>query len=337
MNARRRSWAIPIIALTLALAGCSGGSGNSTTGDTGSSTVKSGAAATAPSESFVVPNPAAGTAGGVVDKAVSTAVIPPVDLSGQQLARSASITLTVDDIRGRAAQVRAAATTSGGLVLQENVTTEPSPTPTVVTDPASGEPTKDQPAYAPAVSAATLVLQVPSDRLDATMTTLASLGTVTSRAAQAEDVTTARIDAAARIETLKESVARVRALMAKAATLDQVVALEREVTTRQAELESMQAQLTALDKRVATSTITVSLLPAATPTAVARDGFLGGLLKSWDALVTGLAWSLGALGAALPFLVLVGLIAVPLWRYRVRRHRGPTRATPQPATQASEN
>ena len=68
------------------------------------------------------------------------------------------------------------------------------------------------------------------------------------RSSQSQDVTDAYTDTQARIEPMKDSIARVRALMAKATDLQQIVLLESELTRRQADLDSLHQRLAELDR-----------------------------------------------------------------------------------------
>jgi hypothetical protein len=57
-------------------------------------------------------------------------------------------------------------------------------------------------------------------------------------------------------------------------------------------------------------------------------GFLAGLKSGWNAFIATFSAIATALGAALPFVIVLALIGVPLWRFR--RSRRPA-GTPAPA------
>jgi len=77
---------------------------------------------------------------------------------------------------------------------------------------------------------ATLTLHIPSDRFDQALDELSELGEVISRNQSAEDVTEQVVDLDSRLATQRLSVDRVRALLAKATTVDEIVRIEQEVT-----------------------------------------------------------------------------------------------------------
>ncbi len=83
------------------------------------------------------------------------------------------------------------------------------------------------------VTSAHLVLRVPSDRFDRTMTELAGVATLRSSTRKGEDVTTQVIDTEARIKAQQAGVRRLRDLVSRAANLPALLAVERELTARQ--------------------------------------------------------------------------------------------------------
>lgn len=177
----------------------------------------------------------------------------------------------------------------------------------------------------------TLTLRVPSTGYQQAMDRLAGLGTVTDRQEQAEDVTATMVDLDSRIETMKASVARVRALLAKAEKVGDVVSIESELSQREADLESLQRRQAALSGQASLSTITVTMLGSITGTATTaaepdeRTGFLGGLARGWDAFLSFGSGLLTFLGTILPFLPVLAVVAIIVW-WLVRRSRARTAA-----------
>jgi hypothetical protein len=172
-------------------------------------------------------------------------------------------------------------------------------------------------------TSATLTLHIPSDRFDRALGALSELGEVTSREQSAEDVTEEVVDLQSRIATQRASVARVRQLLAKASTVEEIVRIEQEVTSREADLESLEQRSQALAGQVAMSTVTVRIGKSATaiaPPPEEESGFLAGLAGGWDAFLGAGGVTLQVIGAVLPFLVVLGIPVVAVLRYR-RRHR----------------
>jgi hypothetical protein len=207
---------------------------------------------------------------------------------------------------------------------------------------------RDIPSGAGYVSAAegrgltqSITLRVPADGYNSAMDLLVGIAPIVSRQETTQDVTSQMIDITSRMETMTASVNRVRALLSKADKIGDVIAIESELTSREADLESLQRQQAALSGQTSLSTITVVVQgsitgvkpivkpkPPAPPAA--RSGFLGGLANGWDAVRKLVHGGLTVVGTLIPFLplVLILVIGAVIWRRRVRRAVPPTLATP---------
>ncbi|MFT4109610.1 DUF4349 domain-containing protein [Propionicimonas sp.] len=237
-----------------------------------------------------------------------------------QLARTARVGLTVTDVGAAATRLRELAVSMNGQVTSENLVSRDD------SDPDSG-PTS------------TMVLQVPADRLDATLDQVAAIGTLTSRVISSEDVSTEVADVGARLKTLDASIDRLRELSKRAGTIRELTELEGELTSRIAERDSLTAQQRVLSGRVAQSPVTITLSTPARASALETTGFLGGLLAGWNALLASSRMLMTVVGAVLPFLVAVAVIAVPVlvWRRRVRRPATAKPADPADAPRPPES
>lgn len=170
---------------------------------------------------------------------------------------------------------------------------------------------------------ATITYRVPAERFRRALQDLGDLGRLQHQDVQGDDVTAAVADLDSRVTTLRTSVARLQGFLAEATDVNQVAGLEGELTRREAELASVEAQRRALADQVALSTITVSFDAARSDPAPVEDDrtlptFLGGLEVGWDAAVAAGAVALAGLGVLLPFLPLL-LVAVLVLRWRRRR------------------
>ena len=184
-------------------------------------------------------------------------------------------------------------------------------------------------------------LRVPTDQYDAVLDKLTAVGEVTARSESSQDVTAQSADVNSRVESMTASVARVRALLAQATTIADVISIESELSVREANLESLQQQQAALNGQVAMSTISLSLSaitndPLTTEPATPDNGFIAGLNAGWAALVGFAGWVGGAVGALLPFLpLLAGAVVLVWWLLRrTRRRRAAASSTPPAPTPA---
>ncbi|MEW2297769.1 DUF4349 domain-containing protein [Streptomyces sp. NPDC006743] len=292
-----------LLAAALALAGC-GGAGDSGAGASdkaAGSGAQRGAPATGNGGSGYGDS---GTASG------ARATAPPKAVASH-IVRTASVTVEVEDVGKALAAARATAVEAGGYVGDENTSR----------DAEGHERTR-------------VVLRVPSGKYDEVLAGLEGTGRLVERSAKAEDVSGQVVDVDSRIRSQRASVARVRGLMDKAGSLADVVALESELSRREADLEALLAQQASLKDRTSLATITLSLSVTPAPETKAADdggpGFLDALAGGWHVFVTVVRWIALALGAVLPFAAAAALLTVA-W-LRLVRPRLPRRAAPAAAT-----
>ncbi len=127
---------------------------------------------------------------------------------------------------------------------------------------------------------------MPSASYQTAIDRISALGTRTAIHQESSDVTEQVVDVESRITTQRASVQRVRALLAKATTIGEIVSVETELTRREADLESLLAKQKnlSLQTELATLALTVSE-KGKTPEPPKEDdrGFLAGLRGGWDA------------------------------------------------------
>ncbi|MGW7382882.1 DUF4349 domain-containing protein [Streptomyces sp. NPDC054794] len=286
-----------LVAAALALAGCSGAKDSG-----GGSKSAAGAAAQEDSGSF------AADADGKGGPHAARAKAP--DLTANHIIRTASLTVQVKDVPKALDEARATAENAGGYVGKESTRR----------DTRGHERTR-------------VVLRVPVEKYDEVLADLQGAGRLIDRTANAQDVTEQVVDVDSRIKSQRASVARVRELMDKATKLSDVVTLEGELSSREADLEALLAQQSSLKDRTSLATITLSLTETPVKKAAQDDspGFVDALAGGWHVFVAMLRWIALTLGAVLPFAALAGLLVL-LW-LRVVRPRL-RRATPAPAMTA---
>ena len=161
-----------------------------------------------------------------------------------------------------------------------------------------------------------LVIRVPSQFFDEAMQDLGKVADLRSAKRTSEDVTTEVIDIDVRVRAQEKSLERIELLLARAQNLRDIIAIESQLTRRQAELDSLKAQQAYLADQTSLSTITVFLERTekkAAPVEPEEAGFVAGLERGWDALGRAATVLATGLGAVLPFMVLLLLLGVPTW------------------------
>lgn len=256
---------------------------------------------------------------GVADDAVTDATgavgvaEAPEEAVDRELITTGNATLAVDDPFDAAEQIADLVEEAGGRVeaRDEQAATD-------------GEP-----------GSASMTLRIPADRVSATLDALDELGEVRDRHVETVDVTGTAQDLDARIEALRTSTDRLRELMADADRTSDLIEIEAELSTRQAELDSRVSERNRLSDEVAMSTLHVEIVAEDSPAAQARPGgFLGGLSAGWSALVNTFNVVVLVLGAIIPWLALAGvvLLVVVGVRRQIAKNRPtlPPTATPEP-------
>lgn len=161
---------------------------------------------------------------------------------------------------------------------------------------------------------ASLTLRIPSDELDAVVDDLRELGTVDQFSTNSYDVTNEVTDLEAEISTLRASTTRIEALLLEAEDIPDIIMLENELSYRQSRLESLEARQRGLDDQVSMSTIDLSLTtePVVIVDEEGPQDFWEGLVSGWNTLVAFLSGVLVVIGAMLPWMALLTVIALPV-------------------------
>jgi hypothetical protein len=299
-----------LLAAATVLAGCSGGGANSESGGTAKSMSagdSAGRQADAPGAVAGPTKAPSSDAGGGSGTRTSARVVPIT----RAVVYRGSITVRVKDVSAAVLRAESFATGVEGLVYAEETSSEPG---------------------RKRASTATMTLKVPPSEFRPVLGQLGGLGKQLSRSQTAEDVTSQAVDIEARLRSQRASVARLRALIDKATTVGAVVQVESELSQREADLESLEAQQKRLGELVDLATINVNFVApdvkVAPPVKKDNLGFLPGLRNGFSALVAAVVVALTVAGALLPFLFVLALIGVPAWLVlRSRRHPGAVTAS----------
>lgn len=277
-----------VLAVSLiALMGCSSGSNG---GSSASSSNRGDAAVAAPRQP---------SRGGTTGEAVRLA-------PAQALVYTADLSMRAGNVTGATSEAKGIVTAAGGYVGNENAT-----------DEAGAHPS------------ATITFKIPSARYQGVLDQLASsrVGRRLSLRQQTDDVTDEVADVASRVKSAQATLASFRKLLDRAESVDDVVRLEQEISTRESDLESLRARQKSLNAQTSYATVTLRL----EGTAVARHehatatGFAGGVSSGWQAFTAFLGGVALVVGWLLPFLGLGALLGLPAW-WLWRRRQAASRA-----------
>ena len=173
-----------------------------------------------------------------------------------------------------------------------------------------------------------ITLRVPADKFDEAVEIAEGFGKVQDKNVSREDVSAQVVDLEARKQALQDSLERLTELMGEAQTVSDLLEAENMKTQRQAELDSLVAQLDWYQDQTQMSTLSVTFTKQATvTTGFSWDRAVQMLKESFEfliyALVVLLPWA--AVGTGVAF-----LIRALVKRGRRRKASAPAQPTAQP-------
>lgn len=215
----------------------------------------------------------------------------------RRLIRRATLRLRVDDYAEARAEVAALVDRFGGYV--------------------GGEQERRDPGRVEN----TLTLRVEAARFDALMEALLAVGDeVDFRTVEVEDVTREFVDLEARLGARRAVAERLTALLARASTVEEILAVQTQLAEVLEEIESAEGQLRYLRNQIGLSTITLTIFEeSATGVAVGTPFFR----RLGDAFAVGWEGVKALLLAVVAFwpLWLLAALLWPLWRRLERRRK----------------
>ena len=239
----------------------------------------------------------------------------PSDSADRLVVMSAAMALRVAKLGEAVTSVRRIATASGSQIANLSIYTgDPAPSPIPLSE-------QDGAPQATGPGTADITLRVPAKKLASVEKQLTGLGTVLTQSIAEDDVTQEHIDLAARLKNLRAEEVRLRSFLDDATKVSEMLEVERELARVRGEIESMQAQLTYLERQAAMATLTLTL---SEPGPVVSPGSEGWGLA--DAVTRGVQTAAALVRAAIttiialiPLIVLVAFVLIG-WRF-IRRRR----------------
>lgn len=166
----------------------------------------------------------------------------------------------------------------------------------------------------------TITVRVPSERFDIAMERLAEIGTVRNQEVTSTDVTQEYVDVRSRLRHAQAVEARLLKFLQRTTDVAGALAIQDRLDQVQREIELAKGRLQYLEQQTSYATITVSLTEKGSADKP-RDGWgLGAALDTAaHRFVDTVAAGIVAMGAALPVLLLLAVVAYAARRTIVRR------------------
>jgi Domain of unknown function (DUF4349) len=235
-------------------------------------------------------------------------------LVGRMIIRNANLALTVSDVEATLGSIRDIAQASGGYVATS------------------------QSQYVGEKVNATITLQVPATSFDGVVQQIEKLALkVDTEQVTSQDVTEEFVDAQAQINNLKATEQTMVRLLDRATQMDEILAIQRELTNVRGQIEKLQGRVNYLQRRSDFSTITIRVSPVSTPidpNASSTWRPLKTISDAWQASLEAITTVVDVLLAIVFYLWwLIAIVALAVWLWR-RGHRRPQTPAPVPAAAA---
>ncbi|MBU4555379.1 MAG: DUF4349 domain-containing protein [Actinobacteria bacterium] len=240
------------------------------------------------------------------------ATVPAAD---RLVVRTVDLRLRVDDVDSAASKVRKATEKRKGMVIDYQVSSD-----------------EGVPVYRPYVEGSALTdgsalsgyltVRIPADQLDSFTEEISALGKVLRQAENEQDVTQQHVDLKARLVNLQATESRLREFFAKAKNVTEMLAIEQELTRVRGDIESMQAQISYLERQAALSTVTIELTgPTPLVEPAGEDwGFATSVRQALRGFIGTINATIVVIGTLAPLLIILAL-AYFIIRAAVRRSR----------------
>ncbi len=129
---------------------------------------------------------------------------------------------------------------------------------------------------------ASLTVKIPQDKLNDTVHSINEFGEVVNHDTYTEDVTEEYYDSQARLTVLEAKETRLIALLDKASSITDIVAIENELAKVRSDIEVLKGRLQYLTNATSFSTININLTQAVPGQITAPQGTTG---KAWQGLI----------------------------------------------------
>ncbi len=298
-----------LIAGCLLLAACSNGSSSS-----GTSASEPGTRGALAAPAGVANGTAVGGAPSAAGprNAGNTTLTAGLAPTGESIIYTASMTLRSANVASATRQITSIVVGAGGYTADEHVV--------------SGTPGKTGETIS-------ITLKIPVPVYQSVLAQLSSpaLGKQLAMQQEATDVTQEVANINSLVTSEQAAITALQGLLKQAGSVTGLLQVQQQISADESTLNSLVAQQSALDHQTSYATVTMTLqspvVKAAHKKATTHRGFAAGLAAGWRAFRHAAAAAATALGAALPFLVVIavlGAIGYVGRRRFVRRRAGPT-------------
>ncbi len=164
----------------------------------------------------------------------------------------------------------------------------------------------------------TIVIRVPSDNYKSFINDYGKLGNIVSKNQTVENITQKYYDTTSQVNGLKEQMRRLESMLEQATDIDDMIAINKEITDLQSQINSLTTQIITMDTDVAYSYITLTLKevveytdidsPVKTNTFI--DRLKNQCIDTWEGFLQFLENLIFAIIGLIPAIVILGVLYV---------------------------
>ncbi|MBN19340.1 MAG: hypothetical protein CL758_07715 [Chloroflexi bacterium] len=157
----------------------------------------------------------------------------------RKIIRNIDLSLSVNDINNAIDEITILVDQMNGFIVSSSIT---------------GEEAFNMSGY--------ITIRIPSENVDKTLLLIRNIAErITSERSYSSDVTEEFIDLTARVNNLKATETQLVKLLDKADKIEDILAVQRELTSMRGQIESLEGRINYIDRTSSTSLISISLLP----------------------------------------------------------------------------
>lgn len=232
---------------------------------------------------------------------VPTQAVPA--LQGPPVIRTAQLSITVGSGKfdSKLADVRSLVESEGGFIAGTDAQASP-----------ANNPDDTQ------IRTGVISFMVPAAHFDDAIDQLSKVGKVQNEHITGTDVSAQYVDLQARLVNAEAQLDAMRALLGKAQSINDIIAVQNQIGQITAQIEQLKGQIKYLNDNTSFSTISVTLTESGAPAQSAPAdswGFVTALNEAAHNFITTINYVVTVLGAVGPFLVLL-LAGYLVWRRR---------------------
>lgn len=227
--------------------------------------------------------------------------------SGRMVIRTGNISVNVESVDKAATEIRQLTESSGGYVENSQIDN--------YTVPQVQEADATVPAKEATEKYANLTVRVPEAKFENVFNNVKGMGKLVSENMSGSDITSEYRDTTARVDNLKIQEESLKQLMTKAKSVDEILKIEAELSRVRTDIDINSGNLKRWDNLVQLSTINIYMkeLKPEELKSVDVPGMwekaYQGFIKAINNVVAGFEKIIIALVAAIPYLLVVGVIA----------------------------